>query len=63
MSRPKKTPVTRHNICLFEGDLDKLKDLYPEHGASLIIRTLVRKHIKKVEDRVDERVPDVDVEV
>ena len=43
MSREK---LSRHNVLLYEGDLDRLREFYPETGAALIIRTLVRKHLK-----------------
>jgi len=42
-------PCLKHTLLLFEGDFARLQELYPEVGASIIIRRLVRKHIKEVE--------------
>lgn len=43
----------KHTLNLFEGDFARLQELYPDAGASLVIRTLVRRHI-------DEKTPKVD---
>lgn len=40
--------LTKHTLHLFEGDVKKLQDLYPEIGAAAIIRKLVRSHIDKI---------------
>jgi hypothetical protein len=36
--------LTRHNIVLYDGDMEKMKEYYPNR-ASLIIRELVRRHL------------------
>lgn len=41
--------LTKHTLNLFEGDYDKLRELYPDVGAGAIIRRVVRKFIEQVE--------------
>lgn len=43
-----KEPMTKHTLHLYEGDYERLRELYPELGAAIIIRRLIRKHIKEV---------------
>ena len=40
--------LTKHTLHLFEGDMKKLQDLYPDVGAAAVIRKLVRSHIDKI---------------
>lgn len=40
--------LQKHTLHLFEGDMKKLQDLYPEIGAAAVIRKLVRSHIDKI---------------
>lgn len=53
MKSPEK--LTRHQILLFEGDFDKLSDIYRRRRATEVIRTLVREHLRKVDSRYRER--------
>lgn len=46
--------LARHSVMLFEGDMNRLKELYPVTGASHAVRTLVRKHIEQVEAKAKE---------
>jgi len=43
-----KEPMTKHTLHLYEGDYERLRELYPELGAAIVIRRLIRKHIKEV---------------
>jgi len=43
--------LQKHTMHLFEGDYEILRELYPEIGAAIVIRGLVRKFINQVEDR------------
>ena len=47
MTRRSPDALTKHTLHLFEGDYAELQSLYPETGAAIIIRTLVRKHISE----------------
>lgn len=52
---PKRSPslLHKHTLLLFEGDYQALQDLYPEVGAAVIVRNLIRAHLKKVNDPMD----------
>lgn len=43
-----KEPMQKHTLNLYAGDFTRLQELYPEMGASLLVRHLVRAHILKV---------------
>ena len=47
MKSPEK--LTRHQILLFEGDFDKLSDIYRRRRATEVVRTLVREHLRRVD--------------
>jgi hypothetical protein len=49
-----KDTVQKHTINLYEGDFARLGELYPDVGASMALRTILRKHI-------EDRIPKVDV--
>ncbi len=38
-------------MVLYDGDFARLRELHPRLGASKVVRTLVRKHIREIEDR------------
>lgn len=40
--------LTKHTLLLRRGDVEELQILYPEVGASIIIRKLVADHIDKI---------------
>ena len=46
MLRKSDQPLQKHTLLLFEGDLDRLCDLHPEVPKSVVVRLLVRKHIR-----------------
>lgn len=52
MKRKEDRPMSKHTVFLFTEDMDKLKVLHGKIGASKIIRLLVSKHLKRVEERV-----------
>lgn len=54
-------PRTKHTLNLYEGDFERLRELHPEVGASLVIRKIVRKYIRDTEPKV--RLPKVDVAI
>lgn len=43
-------PIHKHTLNLFEGDYEKIQNLYPNIGAGKIIRHIVRDFIKKLDD-------------
>lgn len=48
-----KGELQKHTLNLFPGDYEKLQDLYPDLGAAVIIRRIVRAYIEKIEETGD----------
>ena len=46
-------PMQKHTLHLYEGDYEGLRELYPELGAAIVIRRLVRKHLKEIPPPVE----------
>lgn len=42
-------PTQKHTLNLYEGDFDRLRELYPHVGASIVIRRLIRRYIEDIE--------------
>ena len=53
-------PLVITTIRIFKGDLQELQRLYPRSGASKIIRNLIRNHLKKVKERAQERIANME---
>lgn len=53
MKSPEK--LTRHQVLLFEGDFDRLSDIYRRRRATEVIRLLVRRHLVEVDSRYRDR--------
>lgn len=49
MPRIKEEGLQKHTLLLYEGDYEKLREVYPETGAALIIRRIVRALVKQIE--------------
>lgn len=54
-----KGELQKHTLNLFPGDYDKLRNYYPDIGASTIIRRIVRKFV----EQIDEHNGDVETEI
>ena len=50
MAEAEQRPFKRITIRIFKSDLEALQQLYPTAGYNIVIRQLVARHIKKVED-------------
>lgn len=51
---PKRSEdLTKHSIYLKKEDMERLRDTYPEVGAAAIVRTLITKHLREIEAKVD----------
>lgn len=48
---PKKSDedLTKHTLNLFAGDYAKLQSLFPDVGAGVVIRKVVRDFLSKIE--------------
>lgn len=49
-----KEETTKHTMHFFAGDIARLQELYPDFGASLIVRQLVRKHLEAIDSQAKE---------
>lgn len=63
MARPKtEETVHRLNINLYQDDIDQLKVLYPDISLALIIRSLIKSHLKMKMSQLDTENFDIDLE-
>lgn len=46
-----KEDTTKHTLHFYRGDFQKVQELHPEIGASIIIRNLVRKYLRDIESQ------------
>lgn len=53
-------PLQKHTLHLFEGDYAELQSIYPEVGAAIIIRTLIRRHLREVSPKMPTLPAEVD---
>jgi hypothetical protein len=47
----KAEPLQKHTLNLFEGDMEELRDLYPDVDPTVLIRNLVRQCIKQAKSQ------------
>lgn len=47
--------LQKHTLNLFAGDYEKLQELYPDHGAGPIIRSVIHKFIEQCESGIADR--------
>ena len=47
--------LTRHQVLLFDGDFDRLSEIYRRRKATEVVRLLVRRHLQEVDARYQER--------
>lgn len=53
--RREEIPLQKVTLSLYRGDFDRLRDFKPKLGASKVVRLLVRKYIRDVEKRIEQR--------
>lgn len=56
MTRKSEEPLQKHTLLLYEGDYERLQTMYPDVGASVVIRKVVRTFI-------DQRLPPANVRI
>lgn len=53
MARTTETEsLKKHTLFLYEGDFDKLASFYPDLGASVAVRRIVRSQLKLLEANI-----------
>ncbi len=55
-----ESDLQKHTFHLYEGDYKKVQDLYPELGAAIVIRSIVRKFLIEIESGL--KVPTLQVQ-
>lgn len=53
--------LKKHTLLLYEGDFDRLNELYPDLTASVAIRHLIRTHLQKADQHVNARTPEIEL--
>lgn len=61
MGRTTREDLELVTIRLSRGDKDKLTDFYPRIGYNKAVRLLVRKHVKMLEERLNEATPNISI--
>lgn len=62
--RRSRDELTKHTMWLRAGDFAKLAELYPDFGASFVVRTLVSRHIEKIEAKLpNEKIENLEVDL
>ncbi len=51
MRRKEDFPLQKVTLVLYDGDFARLRDLHPRLGASKVVRMLVRKYIREIENK------------
>ena len=41
-------PVQKHTLNLYEGDFEEIKSYFPDLGAAIVIRKLVRQYVLRI---------------
>lgn len=49
-----KNELQKHTLNLFAGDYEKIQSLFPDLGAAVIIRKVIRSFIERTEAGADE---------
>lgn len=55
--------LIRHHVRLYEGDLERLREVYPDMSPTVAIRRLIRAHLDKRDAQVRTPIPQAEVEV
>jgi hypothetical protein len=63
MRRKSDIPLRKYTLNLFEGEPERLQQLYRKQGYGAIIRNLVHHHLRKVEERAALKTQDLEIEV
>lgn len=58
--RKEERPIKKVTLNLYDGDFERLAELYPRMGAGKVIRLLVDSHIRKV-DAAFEQIPQPEI--
>lgn len=57
MARPKRLDLEKITIRIHRGDKERLDFLYPKLGHTEVIRTLIRNHIRRIDEIANQQIP------
>lgn len=60
---PKDENLQKHTLNLFAGDMEKLQGYYPDVGASVVIRKIVRAYLDQIEAQPEEPQAEVEIKI
>jgi len=65
MPKRNEQPLTKHTLNLYEGDYERVQDLYPDIGAAVIIRKVLRRFIEGIEAQATSaaEIPDMEIKI
>lgn len=49
--KPDSEGLQKHTLHLYSGDYERIRELYPDLGAAVVIRKIVRKFLVNIEDK------------
>ena len=55
--------ITKHTLNLFEGDYARIQELFPDEGAALVIRRIVRRFLEQVDNEARLPLPTQNLEI
>jgi hypothetical protein len=58
-----KEELQKHTLLLNAGDYETLRSLYPDIGAAVVIRRIIRAFLDKIESRGNEVPENVEIEI
>lgn len=53
--------LQKHTINLYKGDYARLQAMYPDVGANIVIRKLIRKHVNKAMEPKEVQIEDLEI--
>ena len=56
-------PIHKHTLNLYKGDYEKLQSMFPDLGAGVVIRRVVRNYIESLEEKTRVALPVVQLEI
>jgi hypothetical protein len=61
LKRKSDRPLRKHTLNLFDGEFDRLQEIYGLTGASAVIRTLIHNHLKRCEEKIARKMEELDL--
>lgn len=59
MAKKAEEALQKHTLLLYEGDYKRLQDMFPDIGASIVIRKIIREYLNKVQPLAKVKAPNI----